>query len=270
MSIGHKAGSFIDGYLSSPLSGIAPWILMSVLSSPNRFEEAVCAALGLALLTVFLSWRRGKSVHALEVFGVAAFAILAVVALVVSKGAIRFLELWAGELVNIVLALFVLVTILVRRPFTLSYAKEMTPQEYWDSPLFLKVNYTISWVWAGAMTFSAVVGFIGDAVLRDSGNFWTGWVLQLAAMFFAIAFTEFYPDHASARDAASRGEFEPAPSPIKLLEWVPMFVLISGIFGWVTDSIPDAVGIGMIAVGSVGNVLLGKFFPAEKAESAAD
>jgi hypothetical protein len=183
------------------------------------------------------------------------------VGLVASVRVIEWLELWAGELTNIALALFVVTTIVIRRPFTLPYAKEQAPQEYWATPLFVRINYVISAAWAGAFTFAAVVGLIGDAVLHDANNFWTGWVLQLAAIFFAISFTEFYPDFAGAKDAARRGEAEPAPSLVKLFDWLPMFVLIAGVFGWVTDAVPDALGIGMIAVGIVGNVVINKLSP---------
>lgn len=254
----------LDGYLESPLSGIAPWVLMSVLSTPGRFEEAVCAALGLTLLTMWLAHRRGVSNHAIEYFGAVFFVALAVVGLIASPGTIRWMELWAGELTNVALAVFVIATIAARRPFTLPYAKEQTPEEHWETPLFKRVNYAISAGWAGAFLFSAIVGFIGDAVLHDSGNFWTGWVLQLAAVFFAVAFTEFYPDYAGAKDAAARGEQQTAPSAAKLFDWAPMFVLIAGIFGWVTDALPDAVGIGMIVAGIIGNVLISKLFPNPK------
>jgi hypothetical protein len=91
-------------------------------------------------------------------------------------------------------------------------------------------------------------------------------VLQLAAIFYAISFTEFYPDFAGAKDAARRGEPEPAPSPVKLFDWLPTFVLIAGIFGWVTDALPDTVGIGMIAVGIIGNVVISKLSPTAGAE----
>lgn len=253
---------FVDGYLRSPLSGIAPWVLMSVLSSPGRFEQAVCFALGLALLTMWLGHRRGISSHALDVFGVTFFVALAVVGVVASHPVIGWMELWAGELTNVALALFVVTTIAIRRPFTLPYAKEQAPQEYWNSALFIRINYVISAVWAGAFTFAAAVGFVGDAVLHDANNFWTGWVLQLAAIFFAISFTEFYPDYAGAKDAATRGDSEPCPPLAKLFDWLPMFVLIAGIFGWTTDALPDAVGIGMIIAGVVGNALVSKLVPA--------
>ena len=35
---------FIDGYVKSPLAGIAPWVLLSIVSGPGRLEEAASAA----------------------------------------------------------------------------------------------------------------------------------------------------------------------------------------------------------------------------------
>jgi len=247
---------------------MAPWVVFSVLSTPGRFEIAVCCALGLSLLTTWTAARRGIPVYALDVLGVAFFAVLAVVGLVATHGMITFLELWAGEATNIILAVFVIATIVIRRPFTLPYAKEQAPEEYWDTSLFRHINYVISGAWAAAFTFSAVVGLIGDALLHDSNNFWTGWVLQLAALFFAVAFTEFYPDYAGAKEAATRGEYETAPPVIKLFDWLPTFVLIAGIFGWVTDAVPEAVGIGMVVGGIVGGALVWKFVPTPKEAQA--
>lgn len=109
--------------------------------------------------------------YALDVLGVAFFAVLAAVGLVADAGTVHFLEVWAGELTNVVLAVFVLGTIVARRPFTVAYAKKETPEEHWGSPLFMRVNYVISGVWAGAFVFNAVMGFIGDGILGDNNNF---------------------------------------------------------------------------------------------------
>jgi hypothetical protein len=250
---------FIDGYVKSPLAGIAPWVLMSVVSGPGRFEEAASAALGLTLLTLWVGSRRGVPVHLLEVFGAIFFAVLAVLGLVASGDVIGWLEVWAGELSSIALAVFALVTLLLRRPFTIAYAKDTTPSEYWDTPLFLKINYAISGVWAAAFTFSAVVGAVGDAVLHDGGAFWTAWILPLAGTLFAVEFTEFYPDYASAKFAQAAGEAtDPPASLVRLIDWLPPFVLVTGIVGWVSDAVPDAMGIALIAVGAAGSVALRK------------
>jgi len=255
-----KAGSVIDAFLDSPLSGIAPWVLFSLFSTPGRYEAAVCAALGLTLLMLWVGNRRGICIHSLEVFGVAFFAILAVIGLTASDGTIRWLELWAGDLANATLALFACATLIARKPFTMTHAKERAPQEHWDSALFLHINSAITAVWAGAFTASAIVGLIGDAVLHDSNNFWTGWVLQIATLFFAVAFTEFYPDYAGAKDAADRGEPEEVAPPISALyDWLPTFILAAGIFGWATNALLDAVGIGMVVFGAGGAALIRKF-----------
>jgi hypothetical protein len=256
---------FIDGYVKSPLAGIAPWVLVSIVSGPGRFEEAASAALGLTLLTLWVGWRRGVPVHTLEVFGAVFFAVLAVMGLVASDDVIGWLETWAGELSNIALACFAIVTLLIRRPFTMAYARDTTPSEHWDTPLFRTINYAISGVWAAAFAFSAVVGAVGDAVLHDGGGFWTAWILPLAGTLFAVQFTEFYPDYASAKFARAAGELGDRPaSLIRLVDWLPPFILVTGIVGWVSDALPDAVGVALIAVGGLGAVGLRK---AEAAKS---
>jgi hypothetical protein len=244
---------FIDGYVRSPFAGLAPWVLMGVVSGPGRFEEAASAALGLALLTLWVASRRGVPIHLLEVFTVVYFGVLAVLGLVAPDATIDWLQLWAGELSNIALALFAIVTLLIRKPFTLAYAKDTTPREHWDDPLFLRINYAISAVWAGAFAVSALAGGYGDAVLRDNDNFWTAWIVPLAAIIIAGAFTEFYPDRAT-------GE---SKSWARIFDWLPPFVLVTGIVGWVSDAVPDALAIGLIAVGIVGSAAMRKLFPSE-------
>lgn len=260
----NKAGSVVDGFLKSPFSGLAPWVLLSVFSTPGHFEQAVCIALGASLLTMLLSAVRHISIHALDVFGAAVFVALAVLGLLASPELIRWLQLWAGEIANVSLASFVIATLIVRKPFTLPYAKEEAPEEFWDSPVFLRINYVISSVWAAAFVFTSTVGFIGIAVLKGVEDFWTGWVLQLAAIFFAVAFTEFYPGHAVAKAAAAADDTpdEPAPSVIKLVDWLPSFILVAGIFGWATGAVPEVAGIGMIVAGIVGSALISKLVPA--------
>ncbi|MBO0681266.1 hypothetical protein JRC04_27705 [Mycolicibacterium sp. S2-37] len=250
----------LDGYVRSPLAGLAPWILMAVLNGPGRFEEAASAALGLSLLTLWVGTRRGVQVHLLEAFTVAYFGVLAIVGLLASDGVIDWLQMWAGEISNIALAAFAIVTLAIRRPFTLAYAKDTTPQEHWDSPVFLKINYVLSAAWAGAFVFSALTGAYGDAVLRDNDNFWTAWILPIGAMIFAVSFTEFYPDYAT-------GEIS---SVLRALDWLPPFIVVAGIVGWVSDALPDPVAIGLIAVGIVGSAVLRRVIPDDAVAATAD
>lgn len=251
-------GGMLDGFLKSPFAGIAPWALLSIISAPGRFEVAVVSALGFSVLVMLAGLARGIKIHLLEVFSAVFFGALAIVGFFASPNVVQFLEAWSGELTNISLAVFTWLTVLIGRPFTMSYAKDTTPQEYWDSPLFKKINDVISAVWAGAFTFAAGVGFVGNVLLHDPGNFWTGWILQLAAIFFAVAFSEFYPDYASAQFDLDNGEQAEVPSMLGMIDWLPTFVVVTGIAGLITGSIDFLVGVGLIVGGSVASGILTK------------
>lgn len=260
--------TFIDGFLRSPFSGIAPWVLMAVMSGPGRFGHAAAAALTLTLIVMWAGSRRGIKVHSLEVFGAVVFAVFVGLGIFGSPALISVLELWAGEITNGLLAAYALTTLLVRRPFTIAYARDTVDPQHWDSPLFVRVNYVLTAVWAAAFLINTLVGSFGDAVLRDSDNFWTGWIVQLAVTLIAVAITEFYPDYARAKFLLATGESTDAPPSLgRLLEWAPGFVIGIGIAGWVSDSLPTAVGIALIVVGIVVGGVMRKLLPEQEGTS---
>ncbi len=255
---GNAATNLVDAYLRSPFSGIAPWIIMSLFAGPGTFEISVLAAFALSLVTFILSRRGGGTFKLMEIFDLLFFAGFAIVGIVASAATVTWLETWAGEITNISLMAFVLITIVIRQPFTLQYAKEETDPQYWTSPTFLRINYTISWVWAAAFAWQSLMGGIGDAVLDNSNNFWTGWVLQIAALVFAIAFTAYWPEHASAK---AQGEAD--VSPRVLVEWIPVYILVTGVAGLITDATTTLVGFVLIVVGVIGIAVLKQMSPAE-------
>ncbi|WP_156743948.1 hypothetical protein [Mycobacterium sp. 1164985.4] len=249
---------FVDAYVKSPFAGLAPWILMAVVAGPGRFEEAASAALGLALLTLWVGTRRGVPVHSLEALTIAYFGVLAVLGLLAPDRVIDWLQLWSGELSNIVLAVFAVGTLIVRRPFTMAYAKDTTPREYWDTPPFRRINFAITGAWAAAFVVSAISGGIGDAVLRDNDNFWTAWIIPIGALVFAASFTEFYPDYATGESDSWSGA----------IDWLPPFLTVTGIIGWVSDSTSDTVAIALIAIGIVGSIAVRKLLPENPVSTA--
>lgn len=240
-------GKTLDAYLDSPLSATTPWALMAMLAGPGRYEIAVISALGFSSVVLGLCWRRGIPVHVLEVFGVTYFIALAAIGLGVSDGTKTWLEMWAGEVTNVSLALFAVVTLLLRRPYTMAYARDVTPPDRWHTPSFKRTNMVLTAVWAGAFGFSAAVGFIGDVAYGDTDNFWTGWVLQLASLFFAVAVTEFYPEYAHAREQA-----QVPPSWARIVDWLPPFLVATGVAGWLLDTVAGMLSLALVLTGVVG------------------
>ena len=199
--------------LSNPFTGFAPWIVMSVIEGPQRFELAAGLAFALALLAGALGALVGERPKLLDLAGIVFFAGLVVAGLLVDEHGLRWLERWSGELSNVAIALIAIFSIAIRMPFTIQYARETVPREHWSSPQFLHINYTITWVWTGAFLVTAIVGFLGDGPLDQPDNLWTNWIVQIAALILALRFTEWYPQATIAREEIAAGtRSDPPPS----------------------------------------------------------
>jgi hypothetical protein len=94
------------------------------------------------------------------------------------------------------LLLIVMISIAIRQPFTLQYAREQVPQEIWASPEFTRTNYVITAVWA--LAFVVLVG--ADLILLYLPELppHFGIIVTIVALVGAIKFTSWYPDHRRA------------------------------------------------------------------------
>ena len=90
-----------------------------------------------------------------------------------------------------------LVSILIRRPFSLQYALEVVDAETKKVPGFLRANYVITWAWTGA----ALLMMVGNITLIyvPSLPLWSGLLIAFAARYSAIYFTKWYPQYRKAK-----------------------------------------------------------------------
>jgi hypothetical protein len=184
--------------LNEPLVGFAPWILVAVVEGPGRVSLAAALGAALAVATCAAGAAVNVRPKLLDVTAIIFFTALAVAAALASAGTQRWLGVWSAELSNVMIAAITGLSLAVRRPFTLAYARETYDREFWDLPIFLRINYVISAVWASAFVLIAIVGYIGDGPLHQPNNLWTAWILPIGALVLAIKFTGWYPDRAVA------------------------------------------------------------------------
>jgi hypothetical protein len=262
---GRPARGVLDRIMSNPLVGLSPWILYSLVEGENRLELSAALALGLAVVILAINWITGSSPKMLEYSDVVYFAGLAVVVAFADAGTKDWLELWGGEVANAALLVITLGSVLIRKPFTLQYAREDTPREYWDQPEFLRVNYLISWVWVAAFAIEAASGLYGDAVLHDSNNIWTGWIIQTFPLIVAAQFTIWYPNRLQA---LREGKIASAPTVSDFLATVTPWITIVGIIVLAAGGAPVWVGITLIVVGVLATKLLSGGRPAETTAAA--
>lgn len=172
------------------LLAFLPFIVYVVVERLAGVRLGLVAATGVAaglLLRDLVS--REKKIKLLELGtmvlfgGLAAYAFLANV--VWSIPAVR-LRVDAG------LLLIVLLSMMLRQPFTLQYAREKVPQELWGEAAFLRTNYVITGVWAAAFAVMVAVDlamlYVPTLPLR------TAIIVTILAIYGAARFTAWYPE----------------------------------------------------------------------------
>ena len=95
---------------------------------------------------------------------------------------------------KIALLLIVLASMVVRRPFTLQYAREQVAPEFWSSPEFTRTNYIITAVWMLAffvMVMAELALLYIPGLPRQIGV-----IAIILALVGAVKFTGWYPEHA--------------------------------------------------------------------------
>jgi hypothetical protein len=180
------------------LLGFAPFIVFALLTELS-VDLALWAALAAAFVIGIRDFAQTRLLRVLDVGSIFLFGVLALYTGFIQPS----LSIQAVRLVvDGGLMIIALVSMLIGSPFTLDYAREQVPEEFWHTPLFLRTNYIITGVWVlafGAMTAA-------DAAATFSAHFPLALdvAASLAALALAVVFTSRYPAYVRGRAAAPR------------------------------------------------------------------
>lgn len=178
------------------LRGFIPWIVFAVVSG---FSWQWAALLGLVGSVGLLIQARARKIpldsQILELSTLVYFAALTALSFSQPSSG---LHNYTGAMSMGWLALTAFGGLAIRRPFTLGIAKLQTPKELWNSPVFTKVNYVITSVWAVAFLVTAIVLGIFDALHVGEVASIT---VQVAGFVLPALFTHSYPERIRARYA---------------------------------------------------------------------
>jgi hypothetical protein len=178
------------------LLAFTPFLIFLVLERVVSVEVGLvgAAVTALALLGKDVLVHK-QSAKVLEVGTVLLFGGLA------TYGATLHGAAWSTALVRLSvdggLLAIVLVSLAIRRPFTLQYARESVPRELWTQPAFVRINYVITSVWAAA--FAAIFASDVAWVMRPAMPTAVMIVVTLVAMAGAFKFTSWYPAYARGK-----------------------------------------------------------------------
>ena len=179
--------------------GLTPFIAFFVLMRLISPLAGLVAAAGVSAVLCGLMYRSGKSLKILEIGSLLLFGALVLYTWVAAPE-------WTIATVRLAvdagLLAIVLVSLAISNPFTLQYAREQVPEEFWKTPQFLAANRLITAVWAGA--FAVLVAADAAAEYLPSIPIWIDVAASVAAFLGAVGFTLWYPAVLRRRAQSSR------------------------------------------------------------------
>ena len=170
------------------LLAFAPFIVFVILERFVGYTTGLFAAAGTSALLAVKDRIVGGRLKVLELGSLLLFSGLAVYAAIHQPTwSILFVRL----LVDAGLLLVVLASLALRQPFTLPYAKEQVPAEFWTNPDFIRTNYTITGVWA--LAFALLVATEAATLYVPSMPQKMGVWVAILVLYGAFRFTVDYP-----------------------------------------------------------------------------
>jgi hypothetical protein len=173
---------------------LAPYAVFATLMLLTSAAASLFAAATICMVVIAHDVLRGRSVKMLGAGSAIVFAAIG--------GYLTLADsTWSSSEVKLTvdagMLVISLVSILIRRPFTLQYARQMVDAETAQLPEFLRANYVITWAWS--LAFVLMVMANGLLIYLPSLPLWSGLAVAFAARNSALYFTKWYPEHQRAK-----------------------------------------------------------------------
>jgi hypothetical protein len=167
---------------------LSPFAVFFVLMRLHSPIAGLIGALAASLLLCLLMRRRGEAVKILEIGSLVLFGLLSGYTWL---GAPAWTVATVRLAVDAGLLGIVLVSLAIGQPFTLQYARERVPEQFWAMPVFFTTNIIITGVWAGA--FAVLVAADAAAEWLPAVPLWIDVVASITAFVGAVWFSNWYP-----------------------------------------------------------------------------
>jgi len=180
----------------SGLVAFAPWILYGFASGANHWRVAAGGGLLICLGSLALTRRRGGSLKLMDWTTLMFFAIASAATIGLRS---TWFPIYSAVVVWSCFALAAWGSIMIARPFTEAYARQNAPREFWDHPVFLRLNLVLTLVWCALMTANLALAATGVAVGGLFGQAVLGFALPSVLLVLGFVFNSRFPKAYLAR-----------------------------------------------------------------------
>ena len=173
---------------------LAPFGAFTLLMLVTSATVSLFVAVAVCLAVIAFDIVRGRAIKILGAGSAILFAALGCYLTLVDPGL-------GNSAVNLtvdtgVLAIS-LMSMAIRRPFTLQYALEVVDAETAKLPGFMKANYIITGAWTAAFLLMMIANVL--MIYVPGLPLWSGLVIAFAARNSAVYFTKWYPQYRRAK-----------------------------------------------------------------------
>lgn len=173
--------------LKEIIKSFLPWILFFVLAD---YTQQIDIAIIVAAITSIVLEYKGLRKGFILSWGTLIFFIFMFIAVVILNNQWISKHSWIFS--NGTLALIVWASILIRKPFTIQYAKEQVSEDKWNHPIFITVNYLLTAVWGLIFLIGITIQLI--KIYNPQLNGLTYEIITYLPSIFGIWFTTWFPD----------------------------------------------------------------------------
>ena len=178
---------------------LAPYGAFAFLMLVSPASLSLLASAAICLAVIAFDVARG---HQIKLLGAGSALIFAMLGCYQILGDVPLSKLAIRIAVDSGLFLVGLLSLALRKPFTLQYAREMVDAETARLPEFVTANYVITSVWLAAFLLMAVANLL--LLNLPDLPLWSGFVIALAIRNPALYFSRWYPGYIRRK---------PSPSP---------------------------------------------------------
>src|ERR1700682_4597517 len=173
---------------------LAPFGAFTALMLVTSAAVSLFASAAIGVMVMAYDILRGRSIKMLGAGTVVIFIALALYLTLVDSGL-------SNSAVNLVVDAGVLaislISLVIRQPFTLQYAREVVDAETATLPGFIKANYIITAAWTGAILLMMIANVL--MIYVPGLPLGSGVAIAFAARNSAMYFTKWYPQYRRAK-----------------------------------------------------------------------
>ena len=173
-----------------------PWIVFGVASGLNHWRVATGGGLILCVVYLAVLSRRGISIKLTDWTTLIFFVIASV--MMIGLRSTTF-TVYSAVIIWTCFALGAWGSVAVGHPFTEVYAREKAPREFWENPVFIRLNLLMTLVWCALMTVNIGFAIIGVIVGGNLAKPLLSFALPMGLLALGFVFNGRFPARYLAR-----------------------------------------------------------------------